>query len=51
MANNKKNKKKTETRKRIFEIIQIGSRKDPASAAFDAALITIVILNILKIGW
>jgi voltage-gated potassium channel len=49
MANNKKKKKNTDVRKRIFEIIQIGSRKDPASAAFDAALITIVILNILSL--
>ncbi len=49
MANNKKKKKNTDVRKRIFEIIQIGSRKDPASAAFDVALITIVILNILSL--
>ena len=48
------NKKKTKAaassgRKRIFEIIQIGSRSDLPSFLFDALLITIVILNILSL--
>ena len=40
---------KTSTGKRIFEIIQIGSRSDVPSFLFDALLITIVILNILSL--
>lgn len=42
-------KKSSPTRKRIFEIIQIGSRSDVPSFLFDALLITIVILNILSL--
>lgn len=41
--------RKTTTGKRIFEIIQIGSRSDIPSFLFDALLITIVILNILSL--
>ncbi len=48
--NNKKMKNpRTSTGKRIFEIIQIGSRSDIPSFLFDALLITIVILNILTL--
>ncbi len=52
MGNNKKkqNKKsKKLTRARLFEIIQIGTRNDVPSTAFDVALITIIILNILSL--
>ena len=42
-------KKSSPTKKRIFEIIQIGSRSDVPSFLFDALLITIVILNILSL--
>lgn len=42
-------KKSSPTRKRIFEIIQIGSRSDVPSFLFDALLITIVFLNILSL--
>ncbi|MBO4609712.1 MAG: ion transporter [Lachnospiraceae bacterium] len=46
----KKNKaQKNDFRKRIFEIIQIGSRSDIPSFLFDALLITIVILNIMSL--
>ena len=46
----KKNKaQKIDFRKRIFEIIQIGSRSDIPSFLFDALLITIVILNIMSL--
>ncbi len=50
-SQNKKKTKtgKTTTGKRIFEIIQIGSRSDIPSFLFDALLITIVILNILSL--
>lgn len=41
--------KPVSSRKRIFEIIQIGSRSDVPSFLFDALLITIVILNILSL--
>ncbi|MBO7531754.1 MAG: ion transporter, partial [Lachnospiraceae bacterium] len=46
---NKNSKQKTDLGKRIFEIIQIGSRSDIPSFLFDALLITIVILNILSL--
>ena len=49
MGKKKTKKQKKDVRQRIFEIIQIGSRKDIPSFAFDAALITIVILNILSL--
>ena len=42
-------KKKVSTRKKIFDIIQVGSRGDIPSLAFDIALITIVILNIFSL--
>lgn len=45
----KTNADKTSVSKRIFEIIQIGSRSDVPSFLFDALLITIVILNILSL--
>ncbi len=45
----KSSARKTSTGKRIFEIIQIGSRSDVPSFLFDALLITIVILNILSL--
>ena len=47
--NKKKQTVKSTGRKRIFEIIQIGSRSDLPSFLFDALLITIVILNILSL--
>ena len=49
MGKNKNSKQKTDLGKRIFEIIQIGSRSDIPSFLFDALLITIVILNILSL--
>ena len=49
MGKKKTKKQNKDIRQRIFEIIQIGSRKDIPSFAFDAALITIVILNILSL--
>ena len=49
MGKKKTKKQKKDVRQRIFEIIQIGSRNDIPSFAFDAALITIVILNILSL--
>lgn len=48
--NKKKNNKSRKTgRERLFEIIQIGTRTDTASTAFDIALITIILLNILSL--
>lgn len=47
--NKKKQNVKSSGKKRIFEIIQIGSRSDLPSFLFDALLITIVILNILSL--
>lgn len=49
MGKNTNSKQKNDFRKRIFEIIQIGSRSDIPSFLFDALLITIVILNILSL--
>lgn len=52
MGNNRKSKKNTTPktgRERLFEIIQIGTRKDLLSTAFDMVLITIIILNILSL--
>lgn len=49
MGKNTNSKQKNDFRKRIFEIIQIGSRSDIQSFLFDALLITIVILNILSL--
>ena len=49
MGKMKNSKQKTDFGKRIFEIIQIGSRSDIPSFLFDALLITIVILNILSL--
>jgi voltage-gated potassium channel len=49
MGKNTNSKQKNNFRKRIFEIIQIGSRSDIPSFLFDALLITIVILNILSL--
>lgn len=52
MGNNRKSKKNITPksgRERIFEIIQIGTRNDELSTAFDIALITIIILNILSL--
>ncbi|MCR5440957.1 MAG: ion transporter [Lachnospiraceae bacterium] len=49
MEKNKNSKQKNDFGKRIFEIIQIGSRSDIPSFLFDALLITIVILNILSL--
>ena len=49
MSVKKNNKKKINARQRLFEIISIGKRTDTASTVFDAALITIVFLNILSL--
>lgn len=49
MGKNKNSNLKKKFGKRIFEIIQIGSRSDIPSFLFDALLITIVILNILSL--
>lgn len=49
MGKKKNSKQKNDFRKRIFEIIQIGSRSDIPSFLFDTLLITIVILNILSL--
>ena len=51
MSGNKKSKKKNKipARQRLFEIISIGNRNDTASTAFDAVLITIILLNILSL--
>ncbi|MBR4145538.1 MAG: ion transporter [Lachnospiraceae bacterium] len=34
-------------RKRIFDIIQIGNKKDPASRAFDIGITVVILLNII----
>ena len=49
MGKKKNTSQNKDVRKRIFEIIQIGSRSDIPSFLFDALLITIVILNILSL--
>jgi voltage-gated potassium channel len=49
MGKKKNSSQKKDVKKRIFEIIQIGSRSDIPSFLFDALLITIVILNILSL--
>ena len=49
MSRTGKKKQKSHSGKRIFEIIQIGSRSDLPSFMFDALLIAIVILNILSL--
>jgi len=49
MSRTGKKNQKSHSGKRIFEIIQIGSRSDLPSFMFDALLIAIVILNILSL--
>lgn len=49
MSKTGKKNQKSHPGKRIFEIIQIGSRSDVPSFMFDALLIAIVILNILSL--
>ena len=49
MSRTDKKNQKSHSGKRIFEIIQIGSRSDLPSFMFDALLIAIVILNILSL--
>mgnify|MGYP002854298054 CR=1 FL=1 len=42
-------KKKNNSRKRIYDIIQIGSREDLPSRAFDYTLIAVIVINICSI--